>query len=121
VQSYIGVEMFEEILSTVYCSAVRIWLWVLMVLLALSPQVTDAADRRKPVFMHAECHGEFSSAMLSALQEKFRTSTEYQMIPTLDDNGRTDAVLLIFMSCAERNDVLAVATTLWMGSLFALQ
>ena len=61
----------------------------------------------KPVFVRAQgCDGKFSSAAFSALGKEFRTSAKYRLVLGVDDEGRRDTVLIMYMNCVERNDAL---------------
>lgn len=84
---------------------------VLILLFTLASLPASAAENLRSLFIHAACDGKISSAVLSSLKEEIRTSTKYQLVPGLDDNGRMDTVLTIYMNCAERSDVAAVATS----------
>jgi hypothetical protein len=83
---------------------------VLILLFSLAPFAAGAADSPKSVFIHTACDGKISSEVLSSLREGIRNSQKYQLVRTLDDEGRMGIVLTIYMNCAERNDVIAVAT-----------
>jgi hypothetical protein len=48
--------------------------------------------------------------MRSSFIAQINASPKYQSIPNLGDNGRMDVVLHVQMSCAERDNVTAVAT-----------
>jgi hypothetical protein len=82
---------------------------ILVLLFTLVPLAASAAESPRSVFIHAACDGKISSAVLSSLREGIRTSQKYQLVRTLDDEGRMDIVLTIYMNCAERSDVAAVA------------
>jgi hypothetical protein len=84
-----------------------------------SSHTANAVDYAKPLFIHAACDGKTSSAVLAALKEEIRSSTSYRLVPGLDDNGRMDVVLTIYMNCSERSDVAAVATTYGIGRCFS--
>ncbi len=71
----------------------------------------NAADAPTSVFVHAACDGKISDEVLSSLREGIRTSRKYQLASKLDDGGHMGIVLTIYMSCTERNDVAAVATS----------
>jgi hypothetical protein len=88
---------------------------IVTLLLALSSLAANASESPRPVFIHAVCDGKISSAVLSHLRDEIRISQKYQLIPTLDDNGRMDVVLTIEMTCADRDDVAAVATAYGKG------
>ena len=69
-----------------------------------------AETGQKPVFIMAKCDGKFSSVVLAGLEDAVRASQKYQLVPTLDDNGRFEIVQTIHLTCVENNDVTAVAT-----------
>ena len=92
---------------------------VLILLVTLTSLAASAEGDPKPLLVNARCDGKISSAVLSSLKEEIRTSTKYQLVPGLDDNGRMDIVLLIYMVCTEHNDVAAVATTYGIGHCFS--
>jgi len=71
----------------------------------------NAADGAAPVFVHATCGGKISDEVLSSLREAIRTSEKYQLASKLDNGGRMDIVLTVYMSCTERDDVAAIATS----------
>ena len=102
--------MFEEILmrSTAW-EKTRVGRLVL-ILLSIPSLAVSAAESPRPVFIRAACDGKVSSIVLSSLREEIRTSREYELASTLDDNGRMDEVHTIYMSCTERKAVAAVAT-----------
>lgn len=89
----------------------------LLMLMVLSV-ASNAASAPKPVFVHAQC-GEKPPSALSSLKAEIRKSQKYQLIPTLDDNGRMDLVLTIEMSCKEHNEVTAIATAYGKGKCFS--
>jgi len=64
----------------------------------------------RPLFVRAKCDGKLSSVVLSALKEAVTASRKYQLVPTLDDNGHLETVQTIYLTCAENNEVTAVAT-----------
>ena len=91
------------------CKKAPISVLVLVAVLALGSAVA-ATETPKPVFLRSVCNGRFSSALLSTLKSEISTSHKYQLVSSLDDNGRMDVVLEIMMSCADRESVVAVAT-----------
>lgn len=82
---------------------------ILVLLFMSAPLLARSAGIPKSVFIHAECDGTISSAVLSSLREGIRTSPKYQLVRTLEDDRHMGIVLSIYMNCAERNDVSAVA------------
>jgi hypothetical protein len=84
---------------------------ILILLFSLTSLVAGASESPKSVFVHASCEGKISGEVLSSLREGIRTSQKYQLARKLDNGGRMDIVLTIYMSCTERNDVAAVATS----------
>jgi hypothetical protein len=69
-----------------------------------------AETGKKPLFVRAKCDGKLSSVVLSALIDAAKASQKYQLVPSLDDNGRLDTVQTIYLTCRENNEVTAVAT-----------
>lgn len=66
--------------------------------------------RQKSLFIMAKCDGKLSSVVLSALKEAAVASQRYELVSSLDDNGRLDTVQTIHMTCVENKEVTAVAT-----------
>jgi hypothetical protein len=89
-----------------------------ILLFTLASLAANTAESPRPVFIHHACDDKISYAVISSLKEEIRTSQKYQLVPTLDDNGRMDVVLTIQMSCTERNDAAAVATVYGKGKCF---
>lgn len=84
---------------------------VLMALFTLVPVVARAAESPQSVYIHADCDGKVSSAVVSSFTEAIRASQKYHQVPSLDDEGRRGIVMTIYMACAERNDVIGVASS----------
>ncbi len=100
----------EISLRNIVWGKMRILSLVTILVLTFASLAANAVENPTPLFIRAACDGKISSVVLSSFKEEVRTSTRYQLVPTLDDNGRKDKVLTIYMSCAERSDVVAVAT-----------
>lgn len=83
---------------------------VLILLFTLTPLAAKAVEGPRPVFIRASCDGKIASVVLSALKDEIRTSVKYRLVRGLDDDGRMDSVLTIYMNCTERSEVTAVAT-----------
>jgi hypothetical protein len=82
-----------------------------LVLLVISISLFGYAETSpKPLFIKAKCDGKLSSIVLSALREAASASPKYLLVPSLDDNGRLEAVQTIYMTCTENKDVTAIAT-----------
>ena len=81
---------------------------LLLVSLATLPSL--AADNAQPVFVRSRCDKKLSSVVLSSLKDAISTSGKYRLVSSLDDEGKLDVVHTIYMTCAENNDVTAVAT-----------
>ena len=90
----------------------------LTLLLILSSLTASAAEPARPVFVKATCTGKLSSVVLQTFKEELRTSQKYQPISTVDDNGRMDVVLQVDMSCAEHDNVAAVAIVYGVAKCF---
>jgi hypothetical protein len=82
-----------------------------MVLFTLVPVAASAAESPQSVYIHADCEGKVSSAVVSSFTENIRASQKYHQVPSLDDEGRRGIVMTIYMACAERNDVIGVASS----------
>lgn len=70
----------------------------------------QAQSNQKPLFIRARCDGKLSSIVLTALKDAATASQKYYLISTLNDNGRLDVVQTIHLTCAENNDVTAIAS-----------
>ncbi len=81
-----------------------------ILLVIIASVAANAKDNPKPVFLRAECEGKVSTALLASLKEEIDISQKYQLVAHLDDNGRLDVVLAIYMNCVEHNDIAAIAT-----------
>jgi hypothetical protein len=77
-----------------------------------------AAQQIKPVFVRADCNGQLSSAVLNTLKENLRASQKYQLISSVDDNGRMDVVLQVNVSCAERDNFAALGAVYGVAKCF---
>jgi hypothetical protein len=77
-------------------------------------------DGSRPVFIHASCESKTSATLLSSLKDQLSMSQKYAVVPAVDDNGRMDVVLEIYMDCEEHNDVVAIATTYGKGKCLSL-
>jgi hypothetical protein len=83
---------------------------ILVAMVMMGSLDAHSEGRLKPLFIKARCDGKLASKVLSALKEAARASDEFDLIPNLDDRGRLDTVETIYLTCAENNDVTAVAT-----------
>src|ERR1700720_4606105 len=99
----------EKLVQSGVWEGVRIGLLLLILLFTLASQTAHASEGPRSVFVKAICNGKLSAAVLASFREGIRTSQKYQLIPTLDDNGRMDVVLEVEMSCTERNNAVAIA------------
>ncbi len=84
---------------------------VLMLLFTLVPVAASAAESPQSVYIHAECDGKVSSAVVSSFTEAIRASQKYHQVPSLDDEGHRGVVMTIYIACAERNDVIGIASS----------
>jgi hypothetical protein len=82
----------------------------LALLLTLTSLAASAAEMPKDVFIHALCDGKASSDVLSSLRDSIRASQKYQVVSTLDDEGRMGVVLTVYMNCVDRNNLVSIAT-----------
>jgi hypothetical protein len=85
------------------------WLLLLISLVLVVPANSEGTP--KSVFIHAACNGRMSAAVLSSLRDRISGTKEYLLVRTLNDEGRMGIVLTIYMSCAEHNDVVGIATS----------
>ena len=83
---------------------------VLLFILSVVSQ-SSAGETPQPVFVHSGCEGKASAEVLFSLKENVKNSRAYQLVRTLDDNGRMGIVLTVYMDCAERNDIVGIATS----------
>lgn len=72
--------------------------------------LAHAETRQTPLFIKAKCDGKLSSVVLSAFKDAAVASQKYELVASLDDNGRLDTVQAIYLSCVENKDVTAIAT-----------
>jgi hypothetical protein len=72
----------------------------------------------RPIFIKATCDGTIPSNLLASFKEAISASQKYQLVPTLDDNGRMDVVIVVEMSCVERNKIVAVASAFGLAKCF---
>lgn len=82
--------------------------------------VAQTSTSPRLVFIHATCDGKEAGAVLGSLKERMAGSRKYAVIPRLDDDGRTDEVLEIYMHCSQRNDTVAIATSYGRGRCVAV-
>jgi len=90
----------------------------LALLFIISSFVISAAQAPKSVFVKANCDGTLSLAVVNTFREDIRTSKKYQLIATLDDNGRMDVVIDVRMSCVEQDKFTAIATVYGLSKCF---
>lgn len=91
---------------------------ILALLFTLVPLTASAAESPKSVFIHAACDDKISSAVDFSLRGEIRGSQKYRLIRTLDDEGHMGIVLTIYMDCAERNGVIAIATSYGLAKCY---
>lgn len=82
-----------------------------ILLFTLVAVAASAAESPQSVYIHADCDGKVSSAVLSSFTEAIRASQKYHQVPSLDDEGHRGIVMTIYIACAERNDVIGVASS----------
>jgi len=82
-----------------------------ILLFMLAPVAARAAEGPQSVYVHADCDGKVSSAIVSSFTEAIHASQKYHQVPSLDDEGRRGIVMTIYMACSERNDVIGVASS----------
>jgi hypothetical protein len=88
---------------------------ILVLFLTTASLSAYAADTTQPVFVRARCDKKLSSIVISALKEAITASGKYRLVSSFDDEGKLDLVHTIYMTCAENNDVSAVATQYGIG------
>jgi len=88
---------------------------ILVLFLTTASLSAYAADTTQPVFVRARCDKKLSSIVISALKEAITASGKYRLVSSLDDEGKLDLVHTIYMTCAENNDISAVATQYGIG------
>lgn len=84
----------------------------------LAALAANGMENPKSVFVHAACDGKVSSDVVSSLREGIRGSQKYQPVRSLDDEGRSGIVLTIYMDCAERNGMVAIATSYGLAKCY---
>jgi len=79
------------------------------------PSVHLVALGIRPVFIAfpkpATCDGKLASVLLSSFKEALSASQRHELIRDLSDNGKMDTVLIVQMSCEERNNSVSVTST----------
>jgi len=110
------VEMFRRILGLIWQSKKARFGWVATFLL-LSTTVLRANEAlgQAPVFIHAACYGKISTSVISSFREEVRASKKYRLVPTVDDDGRMDLVLMVYVNCTESPSVSAIAFAFGQG------
>ncbi len=91
---------------------------ILILLFTLAPLCASAAESPKSVFVHSACGSTASSVVVLSLKDVIRSSPKYRLVRTLDDDGRMGIVLSIYMNCAERNDIIGVATSYGLAKCY---
>jgi hypothetical protein len=84
---------------------------ILVVFLATSSLASQANDAAQGLFLKTRCEGKLSSVVLSSLKDAIGASQKFRLVSSLDDDGRFDTVQTIYLTCAENNEVTAVATS----------
>jgi hypothetical protein len=84
--------------------------FILVTLVTSISFLAQAQTSLKPLFVRAKCDGKLSSTVLSALKDAVRASQKYELVDSLNDNGRLDTVQTIYLTCVENKDFTAVAT-----------
>jgi hypothetical protein len=71
-----------------------------------------AQDHPKPVFIKATgCQDKLSSVLFSSFKDSMHAGiARYEIVPDLSDYGKNDVVLIIQMTCGERNSAVSVAS-----------
>lgn len=72
--------------------------------------LAHAQTSPKPLFIRAKCDGKLSSTVLSALKDAARASQKYELVDSLNDDGRLNIVQTIYLTCVENNEVTSIAT-----------
>jgi hypothetical protein len=84
--------------------------FILVVLVISNSFLAHTQTSPKPLFIRAKCDGKLSSTVLSELKDAARASQRYELVDSLNDNGRLEIVHTIYLICVENNEVTAVAT-----------
>ena len=79
-----------------------------------------AQDRPKPVFIKATgCQDKLSSVLFSSFKDSMHAGiARYEIVPDLSDYGKNDVVLVIQMTCGERNNAVSVASIYGLTKCF---
>jgi len=89
------------------------------------PSIPLVASGIRPVFIAfpkpATCDGKLSSVLLSSFKEALSTSQRHELIRDLSDNGKMDTVLIVQMSCEERNNSVSVTSIYGEAKCFGLR
>jgi hypothetical protein len=84
--------------------------FILVVLITSISHLAHTQTSTKPLFIKAKCDGKLSSPIVPALKDAARASQKYDLVDSLDDNGRLDTVQTIYLTCVENRGVTAIAT-----------
>jgi hypothetical protein len=82
-----------------------------MFLFTLAIVAASAVENPQSVYIHADCDGKVSSPVVSSFTEAIRASQKYRQVPSLDDEGHRGIMITVYMACAERNDIIGVASS----------
>lgn len=104
------VEMFRRILSFI-CQSEKARFGRIATFVLLSTTVLRANEAlgQAPVFIHAACDGKISTSFISSFREEVRALKKYRLVSTVDDGGRMDLVLMVYVNCTESPSVSAIA------------
>ena len=84
-------------------------------------QEQPLAKRVKPIFLQATCDGKLASVLLASFKEAISTSHRYELVSTLSNNGKMDAILIVQMTCGENNNFVSVGSIYGMAKCFGSQ
>jgi len=89
-------------------------------LFVLCSLVAFAQEHPKPVFIKATgCESKLTSVLFSSFKESIRAGiARYEVVPDLSDWGKNDVVLVIHMTCGERNSSVSVASIYGLAKCF---
>ena len=76
------------------------------------------AEEPKPVVVRADCDGKLTSMLLTSFKEAIGNSRKYEIVPDLTNNGKNGIVLVIQMTCGERNNAVAVASVYGLAKCY---
>jgi hypothetical protein len=79
-----------------------------------------AQSHPKPVCIKASgCQSKLASLLFSSFKDSMQAGiARYEIVPDLSDYGKNDVVLVVQMTCGERNNALSVASIYGLAKCF---